>query len=79
MWVWRELQLACAATFEGVHGCQCDGINHPNQYFEQSQKVLNPQLKVFAYNAFRILVCLYSMNVNMDSSCRNLAFVAEWW
>lgn len=47
MWVWRELQLACAATFEGVHGCQCDGINHPNQYFEQSQKVLNPQLKVF--------------------------------
>lgn len=79
MWVWRELQLACAATFEGVHGCQCDGINHPNQYFEQSQKVLNPQLKVFTYNACRILVYLYSRNVNMGSSCRNLAFVAEWW
>ncbi|CAK9864565.1 unnamed protein product [Sphagnum jensenii] len=41
----HHYQLACAATFEGVHGCQCDGINHPNQYFEQSQKVLNPQLK----------------------------------
>ena len=25
-------QLACAAAFEGSHGCECDsGINHPNQ------------------------------------------------
>lgn len=25
-------QLACAAAWEGAHGCSCDtGINHPNQ------------------------------------------------
>ncbi|GBG87422.1 hypothetical protein CBR_g45479 [Chara braunii] len=36
-------QLACAQAFEAVHGCSCDtGINHPNQYFEQSRKVLQP-------------------------------------
>ncbi len=27
-----HFQLACAAAFEGAHGCACDtGINHPNQ------------------------------------------------
>ncbi|KAG0568931.1 hypothetical protein M758_6G049500 [Ceratodon purpureus] len=39
----RHYQLACAATFEGAHSCQCDGINHPNQYFEQSRKFLKEQ------------------------------------
>lgn len=39
----RHYQLACAATFEGSHNCQCDGINHPNQYFSQSQKYLKEQ------------------------------------
>ncbi|EFN53581.1 hypothetical protein CHLNCDRAFT_8099, partial [Chlorella variabilis] len=34
-------QLACAAAWEGKHGCSCDsGINHPNQYFEESRKAL---------------------------------------
>lgn len=33
-------QIACAAAFEGVHHCPCDtGINHPNQYFEESQNI----------------------------------------
>lgn len=34
-------QLACGATFEGKHGgCACDeGIQHPNQYFEESRKL----------------------------------------
>ncbi|XP_024400184.1 probable DNA primase large subunit [Physcomitrium patens] len=39
----RHYQLACAATFEGSHNCQCDGINHPNQYFSQSQNYLKEQ------------------------------------
>lgn len=39
----RHYQLACAATFEGAHSCQCDGVNHPNQYFEQSQKFLKEE------------------------------------
>ena len=39
----RHYQLACAVTFEGAHSCQCDGINHPNQYFDQSRKVLKEQ------------------------------------
>ena len=33
-------QLACGKVWEGQHGCACDGINHPNQYYEQSRKVL---------------------------------------
>ncbi|GFY97430.1 DNA primase, large subunit family [Actinidia rufa] len=33
--------LACTLTFEAVHGSSCDaGINHPNQYFIDSQKIL---------------------------------------
>ncbi|KAI8100419.1 hypothetical protein M9435_006903 [Picochlorum sp. BPE23] len=34
-------QLACATVWEGKMGCSCDtGINHPNQYFAESRKVL---------------------------------------
>ncbi|XP_043704604.1 probable DNA primase large subunit [Telopea speciosissima] len=37
----RHYQLACTLTFEAVHGTSCDaGINHPNQYFSDSQKIL---------------------------------------
>jgi DNA primase large subunit len=37
----RHYQLACTLTFEAVYGTSCDtGINHPNQYFEESQKIL---------------------------------------
>ncbi|XP_068665301.1 probable DNA primase large subunit isoform X2 [Aristolochia californica] len=37
----RHYQLACTLTFEAVHATSCDsGINHPNQYFSESQKVL---------------------------------------
>ncbi|XAR48195.1 hypothetical protein NMG60_11030934 [Bertholletia excelsa] len=37
----RHYQLACTLTFEAIHGSSCDaGINHPNQYFIDSQKVL---------------------------------------
>ncbi|KAK2636821.1 hypothetical protein Ddye_031613 [Dipteronia dyeriana] len=37
----RHYQLACTLTFEAVHNSQCDaGINHPNQYFSDSQKIL---------------------------------------
>ena len=32
-------QLACGKVWEGQHGCSCDsGINHPNQFFEESRK-----------------------------------------
>lgn len=40
----RHYQLACTLTFEALHGVQCDaGINHPNQYFSDSQKILQPK------------------------------------
>lgn len=37
----RHYQLACTLTFEAIHGTSCDaGINHPNQYFSDSQRIL---------------------------------------
>ncbi|KAL9151777.1 hypothetical protein ABFS82_11G073800 [Erythranthe guttata] len=37
----RHYQLACTLTFEAIHGASCDeGINHPNQYYNDSKKVL---------------------------------------
>ncbi|KAL3134829.1 hypothetical protein ABBQ32_007800 [Trebouxia sp. C0010 RCD-2024] len=40
-------QLACAAAWEGAHGCECvTGINHPNQYYTESRKVHDAQMGV---------------------------------
>uniref|UniRef100_A0A7S3UDP7 DNA primase large subunit n=1 Tax=Picocystis salinarum TaxID=88271 RepID=A0A7S3UDP7_9CHLO len=40
----KHFQLACQETFEGVHGCACmTGINHPNQYFDESRRVRSEQ------------------------------------
>ncbi|KAB2620484.1 DNA primase large subunit [Pyrus ussuriensis x Pyrus communis] len=37
----RHYQLACTLTFEAIHGSSCDaGINHPNQYFNDSQIII---------------------------------------
>ncbi|KAJ0988832.1 hypothetical protein J5N97_007188 [Dioscorea zingiberensis] len=37
----RHYQLACTLTFEAIHAISCDtGVNHPNQYFVESQKAL---------------------------------------
>ncbi|KAL6566027.1 hypothetical protein OROHE_005082 [Orobanche hederae] len=37
----RHYQLACTLTFEAIHGVSCDeGINHPNQYYSDSTKLL---------------------------------------
>ncbi|KAJ7524492.1 hypothetical protein O6H91_17G007600 [Diphasiastrum complanatum] len=36
----HHYQLACATAFEAIHGSPSEGINHPNQYFDQSQKLL---------------------------------------
>ncbi|XP_026382202.1 probable DNA primase large subunit [Papaver somniferum] len=41
----RHYQLACTLTFEAVHASSCDaGINHPNQYFIDSQKILQAKV-----------------------------------
>ncbi|KAJ8439129.1 hypothetical protein Cgig2_027055 [Carnegiea gigantea] len=41
----RHYQLACTLTFEAIHGSSCDaGINHPNQYFIDSQKILQSKV-----------------------------------
>ncbi|XP_004296940.1 PREDICTED: probable DNA primase large subunit [Fragaria vesca subsp. vesca] len=37
----KHYQLACTLTFEAVHGTSCEaGINHPNQYFSDSQIIM---------------------------------------
>ncbi|KAK9063540.1 hypothetical protein SSX86_017410 [Deinandra increscens subsp. villosa] len=41
----RHYQLACTLTFEALHDSSCDaGINHPNQYFSDSQKILKEKV-----------------------------------
>lgn len=38
----RQYQLACAKYFELTHNVPLvAGFNHPNQYFEESQKILS--------------------------------------
>ncbi|KAL9686577.1 hypothetical protein QQ045_030969 [Rhodiola kirilowii] len=41
----KHYQLACTLTFEAIHGVSCDGINHPNQYFSESQKVWKSKIQ----------------------------------
>lgn len=54
------LQLACTLTFEAVHGTSCDaGINHPNQYFSDSQKVLESKV-----------ICVWNLEFSVDSFVR---------
>nr|GLL33347.1 probable DNA primase large subunit [Ipomoea trifida] len=37
----HQFKLACTLTFEAIHGASCDaGINHPNQYYNDSKKIL---------------------------------------
>ncbi|KAJ3675778.1 hypothetical protein LUZ60_004820 [Juncus effusus] len=37
----KHFQLACTLTFEATHNASCEtGINHPNQYFVESRKIL---------------------------------------
>lgn len=39
-------QIACSKYFDAVHSSNFGlGINHPNQYFEESQKLLKVDLK----------------------------------
>lgn len=41
----RHYQLACTITFEVIHGSSYDaGINHPNQYFSDSQKIFKSKV-----------------------------------
>ncbi|XP_020253481.1 probable DNA primase large subunit isoform X1 [Asparagus officinalis] len=40
----HHYQLACTLTFEAIHATSCEsGINHPNQYFSESRKILQPK------------------------------------
>lgn len=39
--------MACSKYFDAVHNIDLGlGINHPNQYFEESQKLLKGDIKV---------------------------------
>ncbi|KAK3035876.1 hypothetical protein RJ639_033013 [Escallonia herrerae] len=45
----RHYQLACTLTFEAVHASSCDaGINHPNQYFSESQKIMESKVNLLS-------------------------------
>ncbi|KAG7311715.1 hypothetical protein JYU34_002768 [Plutella xylostella] len=40
-------QIACSKYFDSVHNIELGlGINHPNQYFEESQKIIKGEVKV---------------------------------
>uniref|UniRef100_A0A803L1A8 DNA primase large subunit C-terminal domain-containing protein n=1 Tax=Chenopodium quinoa TaxID=63459 RepID=A0A803L1A8_CHEQI len=52
----KHYQIACTLTFEAIHGSSCDaGINHPNQYFSESQKILQSKVSILVCwnHAFR--------------------------
>ena len=42
----QHFQIACQRYFEATHSTELDGgIQHPNQYFQDSQKILNGDVK----------------------------------
>lgn len=42
-----HFQIACSKYFDAIHNADVGlGINHPNQFFEESQKILKGELKV---------------------------------
>lgn len=42
-----HFQIACSRYFNAVHNIDLDlGINHPNQFFEESQKIIKGYIKV---------------------------------
>lgn len=42
----QHFQIACQRYFEATHNAEVDGgIQHPNQYFQESQKILNGEVK----------------------------------
>lgn len=42
-----HFQVACSKYFDAVHHTDLGiGINHPNQYFEESQKIVKGEMKV---------------------------------
>ena len=42
----QHYQIACQRYFEATHQTELDGgIQHPNQYFQESQKILNGDVK----------------------------------
>jgi len=42
----QHFQIACQRYFEATHNTELDGgIQHPNQYFQDSQKILNGDVK----------------------------------
>lgn len=42
----QHFQIACQRYFEATHNTEVDsGIQHPNQYFIESQKILNGETK----------------------------------
>ena len=42
----QHFQIACQRYFEATHNTEVDsGIQHPNQYFIESQKILNGEVK----------------------------------
>ncbi|CAN6550978.1 unnamed protein product [Malus baccata var. baccata] len=48
----KHYQLACTLTFEAIHGSSCDaGINHPNQYFKDSQTIIKSKTSRVAKKA----------------------------
>lgn len=47
----QHFQIACQRYFEATHNTEVDtGIQHPNQYFIESQKVLNGDVKEKSQN-----------------------------
>ena len=55
-YLFNHFQLACTLTFEAIHATSCDsGINHPNQYFSESRKILQPKVTLISAFSFKYL------------------------
>ena len=63
----QHYQIACQRYFEVVHHGEIDGgIQHPNQYFQESQKILNGEKTVAKSSAHKVQTIYASIPVKEE-------------
>ena len=74
----QHYQIACQRYFEATHQTELDGgIQHPNQYFQESQKILSGDVKERSKGAHKVLFFTQNPVASMNLSIFNVAMCSN--